>query len=105
MLALLLLSAHFYRGGTYVLAAASFALIAFVFVSRPWAARVLQVLLFAGALEWLRTAWVLAEHRAAMGQPYLRMVVILGAVAAVTAIAALLAGRLGGTAAVGRRVV
>jgi hypothetical protein len=94
-LALLLLSAHFFRAGWYFPAAASFALIALLFVSRPWAARVLRALLLLGALEWLRTAWVLTTHRVAAGQPYVRMLVILGAVAAVTVLAALLAGRIG----------
>jgi hypothetical protein len=93
-LALVLLAAHFYRAGGYLLAAASFALIALLFLAQPWAARLLRGLLFLGALEWLRTAWVLAAHRAAIGQPSLRMLVILGSVAAVTACAAVLAGRL-----------
>ncbi|NJD32373.1 MAG: hypothetical protein FIB04_10850 [Gammaproteobacteria bacterium] len=95
VLALLLLAAHFYRAGSHVLAIVSFALVALVFVTRPWAARVLRITLFLGALEWLRTAWMLAGHRAAMGQPYARMLVILFAVALVTVLAAALAGRLG----------
>ena len=96
VLALLLLAAHFYRAGSLVLAITSFALVALVFVTRPWAARILRITLFLGALEWLRTAWVLAGHRAAMGQPYARMLLILCAVALVTVLAAALAGRPGG---------
>jgi hypothetical protein len=36
----------------------------------------------------LRTAWVFASARAASGQPYTRLLVILGSVALVTALAA-----------------
>ncbi len=96
VLALLLLAAHFYRAGSLVLAIAAFALIALAFVTRPWAARVLRITLVLGALEWLRTAWMLAGHRAAVGQPYARMLVILCAVALVTVLAAVLAGRTAG---------
>lgn len=89
VLALLLLAAHFYRGGLLVLAAASCALITLLFVRRQWATYVLQAALALGTLEWLRTAWALASHRAALGQPYGRLLLILGIVAALTALAAL----------------
>jgi hypothetical protein len=92
-LALLLLAAHFYRAGALLLAAVSFGCVALLFVSRPVAARALQGILVLGTLEWLRTAWVLAQHRIDAGLPYLRMVAILAVVAAVTAVAAWLAGR------------
>jgi hypothetical protein len=104
-LALVLLAAHFYRAGVYVLAAASFALIVLLFVAQPWAARLLRGVLLLGTIEWLRTAWVLAAHRAAIGQPSLRMLAILGSVAAVTAFSAVLAGRLGRDAEGDRREV
>jgi hypothetical protein len=92
-LALVVLAAHFYRAGWLVLAAASFGCVALLFVTRPAAARVLQGILVLGALEWLRTAWVLAQHRIEAGLPYQRMVLILAIVAALTATAAWLAGR------------
>ncbi len=93
VLALLLLAAHFFRAALFPLAALSFASIALLFVRQRWAARVLRVALLLGALEWLRTAWSLASDRAASGRPYLRMLAILGAVAAVTLAAAWLTGR------------
>lgn len=92
-LALLLLAAHFLRAALFPLAALSLGSIALLFVRRRWARRVLRVALLVGALEWLRAAWTLASHRAASGQPYFRMLVILGAVAAVTLLAAWLVGR------------
>lgn len=87
-LALLLLGAHFFRAGLVPLAAACAALLALLFVRAAWSARVLQGALALGTLEWLRTAWVFASARAAAGQPYTRLLVILGGVALVTALAA-----------------
>lgn len=89
VVALLLLAAHFYRGGLVVPAAASVALVALLFTPNRWAALALQAALVLGTLEWLRTAWALASHRAALGQPYGRLLMILGIVAALTALAAL----------------
>jgi hypothetical protein len=104
-LAFLLLAAHFFRGGFFTLAALSIGLVTLLFVQRPWAALVLRAALVLGSIEWLRTAWGLAERRALAGQPYTRMLLILGAVAAFTVVAAWLAGRpVSGSAAGGRRV-
>jgi hypothetical protein len=87
-LALLLLGAHFFRAGLVPVAAACAVLLALLFVRAPWSARMLQAALALGTLEWLRTAWVFASARAAAGQPYTRLLVILGGVALVTALAA-----------------
>jgi hypothetical protein len=92
-LALLLLGAHFFRAGSAPLAGLSAALVALLFVRTPWAARTVQVALAIGTLEWLRTAWVFAAARAAVDQPYARLLVILGAVAILTAVAAWTVGR------------
>ena len=92
-LALLVLAAHFYRAGLFFLAVLAFGCIALVFATLPIAVRLLQAVLALGTLEWLRTAWVLAQHRIEAGLPYGRMVLILGIVAAVTAAAAWLGGR------------
>ncbi|MGB5103694.1 MAG: hypothetical protein WBO04_10315 [Steroidobacteraceae bacterium] len=89
VLALLLLAAHFYRAGLVVPATASLVLVALLFIRGRWASLALQVALVLGTLEWLRTAWALASHRAALGQPYGRLLVILGIVAVLTAAAAL----------------
>jgi hypothetical protein len=89
-LALLLLGAHFWRAGVMPLAAGCVAMLGLLFVRSPWSARALQAVLALGVLEWLRTAWVFATARAAMGQAYGRLLVILGAVAAATLVAALL---------------
>jgi len=93
VLSLLLLAAHFYRGGIYPLVAAGIALTGLAFVAQRWAGRVLGLLLLGGAVEWLRTAWVFASLRASMGLPYARLVVILGSVAAFTLASAWVAWR------------
>jgi hypothetical protein len=89
-LALLLLAAHCFRAGLVPLAALGVALVGLLFVRSPWSARLLLWALALGVLEWLRTAWVFAAARAALGQPYTRLLAILGAVALLTALAALL---------------
>lgn len=91
MLALLLLAAHFYRAGAYPLVVVAIALAGLAFVARPWAGRALGLVLLLGAVEWLRTAWVFAALRDSMGQPFGRLLAILGAVALFTAAAAYVA--------------
>jgi hypothetical protein len=87
-LAALLLAAHFYRADALWGVALAAVLVALLLVRRPWAARVAQAGLVLGALEWVRTLAAFAAVRVAMGQPYVRMALILGAVALATAFAA-----------------
>jgi hypothetical protein len=87
-LAAVLLAAHFYRAGQLALAALSVGALVLLAVPRPWAARTLQLALLAGALEWLRTLALFAATRISIGQPYLRLTLILVAVAAFTAASA-----------------
>ncbi len=90
VLSLLVLSAHFLRAGNEMAVAVSLLLIPVLFVRRYWTARLVQAALILGALEWLRTLYVLAQLRAAQGEPYTRMAVILAVVAAVSLASALL---------------
>ena len=87
-LAAILLAAHFYRAGHLALAALSVGVLVLLAVPRAWAARVLQLALLAGAFEWLRTLAMFASTRMALGQPYLRLTLILVAVAVFTAVSA-----------------
>ena len=66
------------------------AVIALLFVRQAWVARLVQVVLVLGALEWVRTLYSLMQVRTALDQPYERMVLILGTVALVTFCSALL---------------
>ena len=90
VLSLLLLAAHLLRGGHILLIVVVAMLVGLLAVRRPWAARVVQVGLLLGALEWVRTLVALSSSRVAAGQPATRLVLILGAVTAITALSALL---------------
>ena len=89
VLSFVVLGAHFMRSGNSIGVVGALVLIALLFVRQPWVARFMQVLLVLGALEWIRTLVELYQVRVALGQPYGRMIVILGLVAAVTACSAL----------------
>lgn len=90
VLSLVVLGAHFLRFGSYIGVFAALLLIALLFLRKPWVARLMQVALVLGALEWLRTAYELGHMRALQGEPYGRMLVILGVVASVALCSALL---------------
>ena len=90
VLSLVVLGAHFMRYGNSIGVFAAIVLIGLLFIRQPWVARLMQVVLVLGTLEWLRTMYELAQMRALHGQPYGRMLVILGVVAAVTLCSALL---------------
>lgn len=64
-----------------------------LFVRRPWAPRVVQLMLLAATLEWLRTTVVLVHDRITAGEPWRRMAAILVAVAGVTLWSALITPR------------
>lgn len=88
VLSSLVLAAHVWRGGQLGLAVVVAMLPALLVVRRSWAVRTVQVVLAVGAAEWLRTLWALVERRQLLGLPYTRLAIILGAIAAVTALSA-----------------
>jgi hypothetical protein len=88
-LALTLLGAHFYRASAWALVLACGVLLLLLAWPRAWVARLVQAALVLGAGEWLWTAFLLVQQRLALGQPWLRMSIILGAVAVFTAAVAL----------------
>ena len=90
VLSLLLLGAHFMRYGNDAGVAFSVAPIALLSVRKPWAARVVQIILVLGAIEWATTLVGLVQMRMAQGLPATRLAIILGTVIVVTAAAALL---------------
>lgn len=90
VLSLVVLGAHFMRYGNPVGVVGSAALVGLLFVRRPWVARLVQVGLILGALEWLHTLYQLMQVRIALDQPFTRMAIILGVVATATAFSALL---------------
>ena len=90
VLSLVVLGAHFMRYGNSLGVIAAAFLVAVLFVRRPWAARLVQVALVLGTIEWLRTLYDMVQLRIAFGESYTRLVLILGAVIAVALVAALL---------------
>jgi hypothetical protein len=89
ILSFLLLAAHFYRAGLVPLAVLSLAVPLLLFVRKSRVPRLLQILLLAGALEWLRALYVFAAMRIAWDQPWTRLALILATVAAFTALSGL----------------
>src|SRR5262245_44107892 len=87
--ALSALAAHFVRAQSWLLAALCVGLIALLAVPRRWAVRVVQVVLIAGGLEWLRTLIGLVTTRMATEVPFTRLALILASVALVTCASAL----------------
>jgi hypothetical protein len=90
VLSLLVLGAHFLRAGSFLMVAATLVVLGLLAVRRPWAARIVQVTLVVGALEWCRTLVVFASQRLGAGEPVVRLVIILGSVAVVTALSSVL---------------
>jgi len=89
VLALLLLAAHFFRASAWIGVALTLAMIALLFVRRPFVARIAQIALVLGGAEWMRTAIILIRERSAADAPYLRLALILGSVALCTLLCAL----------------
>ena len=89
VISLIVLGAHFLRSGSVVMVAITLVVLGLLFVRRLWAARTIQAALLLGAVEWVRTLTRLAAWRAQEGQPALRLVLILGSVALLTGLSAL----------------
>jgi uncharacterized membrane protein len=90
VLSLLVLGGHFLRSGHVVLVALVVTLLALLAVRRAWAARAVQVVLVLGAVEWTMTLLSLVVQRRMMGEPVLRLALILVAVVLVTVASAVL---------------
>ena len=84
VLSLLLLGAHFLRAGFLPMAGALVALAVLAPVPRPSMARILQVVLIVGGFEWIRTLFMNIARRSDLGEPWMQMALILGAVALFT---------------------
>ncbi|MFZ5811651.1 MAG: 4Fe-4S binding protein [Thermodesulfobacteriota bacterium] len=98
-LSFLLLAAHDLRLGDMGLSCACLGCAALLFTPLAFARTVCLAALAAGSLFWVDTALTLAAVRRAMGEPWLRLALILGGVAAFT----LASGLLLATRQAGRR--
>lgn len=85
----LLMAAHLVRAGQIVLAFLVPALLLLLVLKKNWVPWVIQLTLLLGAVEWLRTLYSVAQMRIEFGMPWMRMAIILGAVALFTALSCL----------------
>lgn len=90
VLSLAVLGAHFMRADVDIGVIGAAVVIGLLFVRKAWVARLVQVVLVLGTIEWLRTVVELIQARAAQGEPYTRLAIILAAVVVVTAGSALI---------------
>ncbi|MCP3889857.1 MAG: hypothetical protein GY702_13430 [Desulfobulbaceae bacterium] len=80
----LLIAAHFQRAGFSSLAIICLLSPCLLYFTRPWAVRVVQLLLVLSAIEWLRTVVYLVQLRQEAGMPFTRLAIIIGGVALCT---------------------
>ncbi len=89
VLSLIVLGAHFMRGGDVIMVSVVLVFLGLLCVRRRWVAQLVQVALVLGAAEWVRTFIRLVAWRSEAGQPVLRLAIILGCVALLTLLSAL----------------
>ena len=85
----LILSAHFSRQGFPILSILCVLIPLISFIKRAWVARSIQILLVIGSIEWIRALFVYASQRQDSGEPYIRLIIILGIIALFTGLSAL----------------
>lgn len=88
ILSFLLVAAHFFRAGQTAGVVAALAFPFLLLVPRRWIAWALQAALLLAAAEWVMMLARMVRERQALGEPAVRLGVILGAVAAFTAASA-----------------
>ena len=82
---IILLAAHFSRGGNDVLAVLTL-LIPFLFlIKQKWAIISLELLAYLAAVIWLYGAYAYMQIRIAAGDDWIRLLIIMGGVALYTA--------------------
>ena len=86
ILSFLLLAAHFSRANVNILALFSLLFLVLLFIKRPWVPLVLKIVMAIGVAEWLRAMVVYVLQRQEAGEPWMRLVFILGGVALFTAL-------------------
>jgi hypothetical protein len=88
--ACILLAAHFLRFYAFGIVGFCLLLPLLLLVRRKWAARIVQVVLLLGAMVWGRAGYVFAHQRILAGEPWGRLVIIIGGVTLYTLVAAVL---------------
>ena len=86
---LLILSAHFSRAGLTSLSLIFLIIPFLLLIKQAWIARLIQALLILGSIEWIRSIFYYVSQRQAIGEPYIRLVIIIGIIALFTGLSAL----------------
>lgn len=90
LLAALLLGAHFFRSGNFLLVALCLASPLLFLYKKRWSLVLLQLAAYGASAIWLGAALALVQFRQQTGRPWTAAAVILGAVALLTLMAGLL---------------
>ena len=90
ILSFIILAAHFMHAGQMYLVYLMLVLPFLLFIKKSWVPWLFQAVLLLGAAEWLRTLYFMTLVRLEYGEPWIRMAVILGAVALFTALSSLM---------------
>jgi len=90
VLSLLLLGAHFLRANQLALTAICAIAIILLLIKRAWVIALQQIILFIGSGIWISVTYQIWVQRGLLGEPRLRMALILGGVAVFTLISALI---------------
>ena len=89
ILSFIILAAHFFRAELLPIAILYVLIPFLLFIKAAWVPRFMQLFLILGTVEWVRTLLVLIAERQALGQPWHRLIIILGVVALFTLVSAL----------------
>lgn len=89
LISFLLMAAHFFRAGQTGVVIVLLASLLLLTLRKAWVPRVIQLVLLLGAVEWVRTLISVAQIRIELDMPWMRMAIILGAVAVFTALSCL----------------
>ena len=76
----ILLAAHFSRADLNILAILTIILPFLLFIKKAWVARVIQIALLFGAVEWIRVLFEYVEIRKQIEQDWIKLAVILSVV-------------------------
>ena len=77
----ILLAAHFLYAGQMVISIVLLSLLGLLLLRETWVPWVIQAILLLGSVEWLRSLYSHAQDRIEHGDPWMRLAIILGAVA------------------------
>lgn len=90
IIAVLLLAAHFLRQSEFILLVLCVLTPLLFLVRKRWSLFALQMLMYLGAIIWTSTTVQIVQERLSSGEPWVRLIIILGAVILFTVGAGLL---------------